>query len=533
MTSPTLLPQPTKLALTSGSWKRSHSPEKQHLHPFTISTDSAAPLAPQVNLLAHYLSEENHFDVATGTADKSDIHLTLSLPPRQLSLLLAAADFTDETYRLTITPAQIRIEGASPSGVACGIQSLRQLLSGQRNRLALPCLVIEDTPAMGWRGLMLDSSRHFHDVATIRRFIDLAALHKFNLFHWHLTDDQGWRLPVEGYPRLTEIAAWRDKTLIGHECDKENRTFIPARHGGFYSHEEIRAIVAYAAARGVHILPEVDVPGHVQSLVTAYPDFGNTGHAPGVRNTWGISDSTLNLEPSTFEFLGKVVSTLADLFPFRYIHFGGDEAKTGEWAASGRIQEHKKELGLETEWEVQNHFTERLHSFAASHSRSMIGWDEIVEHGNPPVDTAAMYWRDGEHQKVILKALQAGHPVVLANHRHTYLDAYQQPTAEPIGEPLAIGNHLTIEHIYAWEPLAEFPVEFQHNIMGAQGQLWCEYIPNRRHLDYMTYPRACALAQVLWTGTGREPMASFVLRLEEHLRRLDRLGVAYRPNSPA
>jgi hexosaminidase len=372
--------------------------------------------------------------------------------------------------------------------------------------------------------MMLDTSRHFHDAATVRRFIDLAALHKFNLFHWHLTDDQGWRLPIDGYPRLTEIAAWRDKTLIGRTSENEP-PFDNTRHGGFFTHDEIRAIVAYAAARGVHILPEVDVPGHVQALVTAYPEFGNTGLAPGVRTIWGISDSTLNLEPATFEFLGKVVATLAGLFPFRYLHFGGDEAKTGEWAESSRIQEHKQKLGISTEWDVQNHFTERLHALVASHGRSMIGWDEIVEHGNPPVDTAAMYWRDGDHQWVIIKALQAGHPVVLANHKHTYLDAYQHPT----GEPLAIGGHLTVEQIYPWEPLAEFPPELHHTIMGSQVQLWCEYIPNRRHLEYMAYPRACAMAQICWTGKERESLAAFATRLEEHLRRLDRLEVAYRP----
>jgi hexosaminidase len=534
MKTPSLiLPQPTQVSLANGEWVRRHRGHDSLGLRLRISAAPADNLAAQATLLAGYLEQENHFAAETGPAGRGDIHLALALPPRALPAKLAEAGFTDETYRLAVTPEQIRIEAATADGIACGIQSLRQLLSGQRARLVVPCMIVDDTPAFGWRGLHLDVSRHFRDAADVKRFIDLAAFHKFNLFHWHLTDDQGWRLPVEGYPRLGEIAAWRDATLIGHDCDHAKNPTDGVRHGGAYTVEEIRDVVAYAAVRGVRILPEVDVPGHVQALVTAYPEFGNAGTAPGVRRRWGISSSTLNLEPATFVFLERVVATLVELFPFHYLHFGGDEALTDEWADSPRIQERKRELGLATDHAVQGYFTARLHALTRTRGRAMIGWDEIIEHDQPPPDTAVMLWRDSTRNdlQLDLKALRAGNPLVLANHAHTYFDAYHAAGPGQDFEPLAIAGNLPLEKVYAWRPLADYPAELHDGVLGGQGQLWTEYIPTRRHLDYMTYPRACALSQVLWTGEGRENITAFTCRLTAHLPRLDRLGIAYRPAS--
>ncbi|HSI08345.1 MAG TPA: beta-N-acetylhexosaminidase [Rariglobus sp.] len=531
--SPLILPQPTNLTLTFGEWVRRH---RGHDSPGLRLRVSAAPsdnIAAQAALLAGYLNEENHFAAETGSATGGDIHLALTLPPRPLPAKLSDAGFADETHRLTVTSEQILIEAASPDGIARGIQTLRQLLSGQRARLVVPGMIVNDAPALGWRGLHLDVSRHFRDAADVKRFIDLAAFHKFNLLHWHLTDDQGWRLPVEGYPLLTEIAAWRDGTLIGHNEDRSKTATDGVRHGGAYTADEIRDVVAYAAARGVHIMPEIDVPGHVQALVTAYPEFGNTGTAPGVRTRWGISPSTLNLEPATFVFLEKVVETLVELFPFHYLHFGGDEALADEWADSPRIQEHKRALGLVTDHEVQGWFTARLRELTRARGRAMIGWDEIIEHDQPSPDTAVMLWRDStlNNLQLDLKALRAGNPLVLANHSRTYFDSYHSSGPGQDFEPLALGGNLPVEKVYAWGPLADYPEELHGGVLGAQAQLWTEYMPTRRHLDYMTYPRACALAQVLWTGEGREDVTAFTRRLTAHLPRLDRLGVAYRPAS--
>ncbi|MBC8041378.1 MAG: beta-N-acetylhexosaminidase [Opitutaceae bacterium] len=534
-TLPLILPQPTQLTLTDGEWVRRHRGRDSSGLRLRISAAPTEYLAAQAALLAGYLEEENHFaaEIVPVAAD-GDIHLALTLSPRLLPTKLREAGFSDETYRLTVTPERILIEAASPDGISRGIQTLRQLLSGQRAQFAVPGMIVNDTPELGWRGLHLDVSRHFRDATDVKRFIDLAAFHKFNLLHWHLTDDQGWRLPVDGYPLLTEIAAWRDGTLVGHNDDRSKPATDGVRHGGAYTAEEIREVVAYAAARGVRILPEVDVPGHVQALVTAYPEFGNTDSVPGVRTRWGISSSTLNLELVTFVFLEKVVATLVELFPFHYLHFGGDEALPDEWIASPRIQAHKRELGLATEHEVQGYFTARLHELTRARGRAMIGWDEIIEHDRPPPDTAVMLWRDSTRNdlQLDLKALCAGNPLVLANHAHTYFDAYQAAGPGLDFEPLAIGGNLPLEKVYAWRPLADYPAELHDGLLGAQAQLWTEYIPTRRHLDYMTYPRACALAQVLWTGEGREDVDAFTRRLATHMPRLDRLGVAYRPTAP-
>jgi hexosaminidase len=363
------------------------------------------------------------------------------------------------------------------------------------------------------------------------RFIDLAAWHKFNVFHWHLTDDQGWRLPIAGYERLVEVAAWREGTLIGHDSGQAQVEIDGVPHGGCYTAEEIQRVVAYAAVRGVRILPEVDVPGHVQALLTAYPEMGTTDRVPGVRPRWGISESTLNLEPVTFEFLARVVETLAELFPFPFIHFGGDEAKTEEWAASARVQEQKRERGLTSDRDVQGVFTEELQCWAKRHGRRFMGWDEVVDSGKLTEEAAVMFWRDEglETEPRDRAALAMGLPLVLANWSWTYFDHYQVAEADRSSEPLAIGGELPLEKVYRWAPLARYEPEWHAQILGAQAQVWTEYIPTQAHLDYMVYPRACAMAQVLWTGSQREDWEAFQARLSEHLPRLGRRGVAYRP----
>ena len=528
-----MVPQPSSIECLDGQWIKIHA--GHHSGDCRITISAPPGLDAQVDLLAGYLGQDQMFRIERTSREESDIEIDLLLPPRALPDKLAGAGFRDEHYRLCIQTDKILLSAASPDGIAMGIQTLRQLLSGQRDRLALPCMVINDRPAMAWRGLHLDVSRHFWDAETVRRYIDLAAFHKFNLFHWHLTDDQGWRLPVEGYPKLTEIAAWRDGTQVGHGCDRNKNLSDGIRHGGFYTHDEIREIVAYAAARGVRVLPEVDVPGHVQALATAYPEFGNAAEPPGVRQCWGISDSTLNLEPATFEFLGKVVATLADLFPFAYVHFGGDEARTVEWAASPRIQERRRELGLESDRDVQSYFTAQLVALLKKHGRILIGWDEIIEHNLPDPEAAVMYWRDNGNPDHGLdrKALENGHGLVLANWSRTYFDLYQAAGPANDSEPLAIGGSLTLDMVYGWIPFGRIPEHLRSGVLGAQAQVWTEYIATRNHLDYMVFPRACALAQVLWAGDTREPLADFIARLSSHLPRLDRLGVTFRPPLPA
>lgn len=529
---PLILPQPQRVFPGGEPWvfrMRGHRSVD-----WSLKVTHSPGLAGAAALLAGYLETENHVPVDVSEGGGGAIHLAQGLESRPVPSALAVAGFGDERHRLEASAERISIEAVNADGAVRAIQTLRQLLSGQRARLLVPGLVIEDEPALGWRGLHLDVARHFFSAPDVKRFVDLAALHKFNLFHWHLTDDQGWRLPVPGYPNLEKVAAWRDGTLVGHDGDRDRNATDGVRHGGIYSEEEIREVVAYAAARGVRVLPEVDVPGHVQALVTAYPEFGNTGKAPGVRTCWGIGDTTLNLEPETLGFLGAVVDTLTRLFPFHYLHFGGDEAKPGEWAASARVQARKAELGLHDDQDVQSFFTRWLHRESAARGRAMIGWDEIIEHDGQPQETAVMFWRDSEKEDRELdkKALRGGHPLVLANWSRTYFDLYQEAGPGMGFEPLAIGGSLPIEHVYDWRLLERLSGEPIASLLGGQAQVWTEYIPTRRHLDYMVYPRACALAQVLWTGERREGWPAFADRLAAHLPRLDRLGVAYRPSEP-
>lgn len=532
---PAILPEPRQLALQEGYWRKSH---RSHFSgSVRIGIHSPAEWRAPASWLQDSLKHEQMFRVEDVSLEEADFIFEKcpfagSQPGPNENLRLVG--FQNESYRIEARPEHVLIKAASAHGAARAVASLRQMLSGQRARLELPCCVLEDGPAFSWRGMHLDCSRHFWCVDDVLRFIDLAALHKFNVFHWHLTDDQGWRLPVEGYPRLTGCAAWRDGTMVGHDCDRATNPQDGVRHGGFYSHDEIRRVVAHAEARGMHVLPEIDVPGHVQALLTAYPEFGNTGLAPGVRTCWGISPHTLNLEPQTFEFLERVIDTVADLFPFPLVHLGGDEAQIDEWMKSPRIPERMAELGIPGVSGIQPFFTQRLVEMLTRRGRRMVGWDEIFEGERLDASAVLMYWRDSEKNDHALdrKALERGNGLVLANWSKTYFDLYQEAGPGRDFEPLAICGRLTLEDVYRWNPLARYPEALATGVWGGQAQVWTEYIPNRPHLDYMVYPRACALSQVLWRGGDREDFPHFLSRLERHLPLLDRLGVAYRPSFP-
>lgn len=529
----TIIPQPRQIQNMPGYWQKHHQGFNTTGPQLTIGIQSDTALTDQYQLLGHYLQHEQLFNVSQSDPACCDILLSLSIKPRPLTEACRQAGLVDEQYQLIIKPQRVALHAATERGIAMGIQTLRQLLSGQHAHLQLPCMIITDQPAMAWRGLHLDTSRHYFDTDSICRFIDLAAMHKFNVFHWHLTDDQGWRLPIDGYDRLTEIAAWRDQTLIGHDHFRHTHPADGQRHGGIYSHQDIRRIVNFASKRGLCILPEVDVPGHVQALIAAYPEFGCTDTPTAVRTCWGISPYVLNLQPGTMQFLNRVMQTLADLFPFRYVHCGGDEAQIHQWTGSEMVQQRCRALGISDDHAIQPWFTAQLQQILKALDRLMIGWDELIEHDSIDPSIAVMHWRDSQNPDLQLdkKALQNNHALVLANWSKTYFDQYQVTGEDRDREPLAICGQLTLEDVYHWQPqerLSSLTADQLDNLLGAQGQLWTEYIPHPSHLDYMTYPRACALSQVLWTGINRESWTGFDLRLSGHLKRLDRLGVKYR-----
>jgi len=442
-----------------------------------------------------------------------------------------------EGYELTVTPRRVLVRAKERAGIFYGIQTIRQLLPAEVFRAAkvdsvawtVQAVRIVDRPRFTWRGAHLDVARHFMPKEFVKKYIDLLALQKMNSFHWHLTDDQGWRIEIEKYPRLTEVGAWRTQTLVGHQPGGDSTTwqYDGVRHGGFYTRDDVREIVAYARDRFMNVVPEIEMPGHALAAIAAYPQLGVTGQPADVGMRWGVYANILNAEDSTVEFMQDVLTEVMALFPSQFIHIGGDEADKALWKTTPRIQERIKELGLKDEHELQSWFIRRIDAFLTSHGRRLVGWDEILEGGIAPGATI-MSWRG---TKGGIDAARAGHDVIITPTSHTYLDYYQ--SRNTAGEPLAIGGFLPIETVYAFDPVpAELEPQNRSHVLGAQGQLWSEYLPGPKQVEYMAFPRLTALAEVLWSLPERRNFQDFTTRLEDHLRRLAILDVAYRPLGP-
>ncbi len=437
-----------------------------------------------------------------------------------------------EGYRLVVDQDAITIDAADPTAVNWAVQTLRQLLPpaallpGSRVRpLTVPGVRIEDRPRFRWRGMHLDTGRHFMPLSDVYRFVDLFALHKFNTFHLHLTDDQGWRFESKRYPRLTEVASWRRETRRPAETTGDGTP-----HGGFYRQDQLRALVGYAADRGVTIVPEVEFPGHVTALLAAYPEFGNhpeTGYEPAT--TFGVFDEVLNLEDAALAMVFDLWEEVLDVFPSRYVHIGGDECPSIEWVESPRAAELAAQRGLGGPAELQRWFTDRLVGWLAEHGRTAVGWDEIADQGSggggPVPGAVAMAWRGAAYG---VQAAQHGMDVVMAPTRRTYLDYYPSERAD---EPYRIGGLVETRTVYEFDPLDGVPAPFVGHVLGVQGQLWTEYLATARDVDYTAFPRACALAEVGWSDPAGRSWDEFGPRLAEHLERLDVLGVNYRPEA--
>jgi hexosaminidase len=359
--------------------------------------------------------------------------------------------------------------------------------------------------------------------AFVLQLIDLSAIHKCNVFHLHLTEDQGWRIPIERYPRLTEVGAWRPESAVGHYRDGR---FDGTPHGGFYTREDLEEIVAFAAERHVNVLPEIDMPGHMVAAIAAYPELGNTDKQLHVRTKWGISKHVLNLDEATLRFCTDVIDEVVEIFPWANFHVGGDECPTIEWETSPRAQELMLENGFTEERQLQGWFTARMADHLATRGRTLVGWDEILEGGAPP-GSIVMSWRGEEGG---IEAATAGHDVVMAPQAWLYFD---WPYSEDPTEPLGIHGATSVEKVYMYDPVsAAIPPEQRHHVLGAQCQLWTEYVATPEHAEYMYFPRLSAFAEAAWmTETAGQPksFAEFEPRLERHLNRLAALGVNYRP----
>ena len=420
-----------------------------------------------------------------------------------------------ESYSINANTDQIRITYTSESSCFNALQSLFQLitLADDGKRFSIPVSFVKDYPSFSWRGLHLDVSRHFFSVEEVKQYLDLMSMYKFNVFHWHLTDDQGWRIEIKRYPKLTSIGAWRDSTIENHYSTFP-RTWNTTHYGGFYTQEQIKEVVAYAAARQITVVPEIEMPGHARAALAAYPEYSCNGNKQAVPGVWGVFDDVFCTKDSTILFLQNILDEVMELFPSPYIHVGGDEVPKTRWKQCPRCQATIKTLALADEHELQSYFIGQMDQYLQAHNRKLIGWDEILE-GGLTSGAAVMSWRGTEGG---IAAAKQGHFVVMSPGSHCYFDHYQ---GKSVSEPLAIGGYTPLEKVYEFNPIPEGLKDYEARfILGGQANLWTEYIPTFDQLTYMTYPRAIALSQGLWGGT-KAPYKAFESVLKTyHIPRL-------------
>ncbi|MET8566510.1 beta-N-acetylhexosaminidase [Streptomyces sp. NPDC004783] len=442
-----------------------------------------------------------------------------------------------EAYRLDVSAdAGVEIRGGDAAGVFWGAQTLRQLLGPDAFRrapvrpdtvLTVAPRVVEDAPRFRWRGLMLDVARHFMPKDGVLRYLDLMAAHKLNVLHFHLTDDQGWRVEIERYPELTRTGSWRARTKYGHRASP---LWEDKPHGGHYTRDDIREIVAYAAERHITVVPEIDIPGHSQAAIAAYPELGNTDvvdtAALTVWDTWGVSENVLAPTDATLRFYEGVFEELLELFPSEFIHVGGDECPKAQWRSSPAAQARIRELGLADEDELQSWFIKHFDRWLTARGRRLIGWDEILE-GGLAEGAAVSSWRGYAGG---VAAARAGHDVVMCPEQQVYLD-HRQDAGED--EPVPIGFVRTLEDVYRFEPVPSgLTREEAAHVLGTQANVWTEVMENQARVDYQVFPRLAAFAEVAWSALpapDARDFTGFERRMAAHYRRLDALGVGYRP----
>ena len=458
-----------------------------------------------------------------------------------LTVKNAGTNLGAEGYELSVTTNSVVIRAPTQAGLFYGAQTLLQLLPPEifsTNRVSnadwrVPCVEIEDQPRFKWRGMLLDVSRHFFNKNEIERLLDEMALHKLNTFHWHLTDDQGWRIEIKKYPKLTEIGAWRKQSPVAKPQTNHLQAAWLAtsaygpdgRYGGFYTQDEIREVVAYALARHITIIPEIEMPGHSEAALAAYPQFSCTGGPFTTDVKAGVNHGIYCAgNEATYEFLQDVLTEVFQLFPSKYIHIGGDEVPTDEWRRCPKDQALIQRQGLKDASHLESYFIRRMEKFINAHGHVLIGWSEIRE-GGLAESAVVMDWIGGA-----VEAATNGHDVVMSPLSDCYLDHYQ--STDKASEPRAIGGYLPLKKIYSFDPIPKnLPPQFAPNILGAQGNLWTEYVESFPHVEYMAFPRLCALAEVTWSPKSARDWDDFSRRLQIHARRLDELGINYRPIS--
>jgi hexosaminidase len=506
-----IIPVPAKIEIQKGNFILSNKTL------LVVANKADKPSADFFNI---YLKKYYGFELKTATSATTNF-INITTPT------FIVKPNNEERYTLNISSKSIQIKGDGFAGTFYGVQSLIQLLPVQSTQtlkliiLHLPCVIIEDEPRFAYRGMHLDVSRHFFPVDYIKKYIDFIALHKMNYFHWHLTDDQGWRIEIKKYPKLTEIGAWRDGTIIGRFPGTGNDK---TKHGGFYTQEEIKEIVLYASERYITVLPEIEMPGHSMAALAAYPQLGTTPNVKtNVAMTWGLNGVENNVfapTEKTFGFLQDVLTEVMDLFPSKMIHIGGDECSKRWWKADSFSQQLMRENNLKTEDELQSYFIQRIEKFVNSKGKTIIGWDEILEGGLAP-NAAVMSWT-GEQGGI--HAAKAKHNVVMTPGGWCYFDHSQTKNEDSV----TIGGFTNLEKVYNYEPIPkELNAEEAKYILGAQGNVWTEYMAYPSKIEYMIFPRMSALSEVLWSPKEKRNWEDFKKRLPAQIERYKLWGANY------
>ena len=496
-----IIPQPSEQKINNGQFILNNSTGINYDENFKVSAE----------FLKSYIEEG------------SDISIEGS---NQISFIKDDA-LPDEGYTLEIFPNNINIKAKTDQGAFYAVQSLRQLLPPELengtfkgNEIAIQCTTIKDEPEFTYRGMHLDVGRHMFSVDFIKKYIDVLAMLKMNTFHWHLTEDQGWRIEIKKYPKLQEVSAFRNETLIGHFSDQPHQ-FDGKTYGGFYTQEEVKEVVAYAQSRFVTVIPEIELPGHARAAIAAYPELSCTGKQVDVATKWGVFEEIYCPKEGTFTFLEDVLDEVLELFPSEYIHIGGDEAPKTRWKNCDHCQALIKKEGLKDEHELQSYFISRIEKYLNGKGRQIIGWDEILEGGLAP-NATVMSWRG------IVGAIEAAkqhHNVVMTPTSHCYFDYYQSENED---EPIAIGGFLPLEKVYSFNPIPEeLNEEESKYVLGAQGNIWTEYMKTSKHVEYMAFPRIFAMSEVVWSKQENKNYANFVKRVENFHNRLDALNINY------
>ena len=492
---------------------------QQHAPGFVLGEKTAIVYADglekEARFLSDYVAEMTQMKLAVRPfAKKSDargnILLSIAVPNKKKVVV----EPNEEAYTLTVTAKGFAISGQTAAAVFRGVQTLRKslpIVKESGSQIALPAVVVQDEPRFAYRGMHLDCSRHFFPVEFVKRFIDLIALHGMNKFHWHITDDQGWRFESKKYPKLTSIGGWRSGTVVGRNSGIDDGI----RHGGFYTQEECRDIVRYAADRHITIIPEIDMPGHMVAALAAYPEYGCTGGPYEVEHTWGVfADVLCPGKEQTFKFVEDVLSEVIDVFPSEYIHIGGDECPRDRWKTCDLCQQRIKNEGIKGEGKqtaedhLQGYFTKRVEKFLHTKGKRLIGWDELLG-CDVDVTSTIMSWRGAEPGA---KAAKLGHDVIMTPNSPMYFDHYQ--TDKTNNEPLSIGGNSPVAKVYAFEPVAAdlTPEEAKH-ILGVQANVWTEYIYSTQHVEYQILPRMAALAEVQWLQPDQKDFDAFKERV--------------------